>query len=59
MIDYLSSGGLVFYAYKIKRGEGEIVVAADRTNRHEYQAGSKYLRLPPLYHFLGSLFFKV
>jgi hypothetical protein len=58
LVDYLGIGELVFYAYKIKRGDEEITVATDRTNQREYGTDSKYLRLPPLYYFLGSLFFE-
>jgi hypothetical protein len=58
VVDFLSFGELVFYAYKIKRGDEEVIIATDRTNKMEYEAESKYLRLPPLYYFLGSLFFE-
>lgn len=58
MVDYLSFGELVFYAYKIKRGDEEVVIATDRTATIEYEVDSKYLRLPPLYYFLGALFFE-
>jgi hypothetical protein len=58
VVDYLSFGELVFYAYKIKQGDEEVVIATDRTDTMAYEAGSKYLRLPPLYYFLGSLFFE-
>ena len=34
-----------------------MTVASDGENELVYEAGSKYLRLPPLYYFLGSLFF--
>jgi hypothetical protein len=34
-----------------------MTVVTDRENQVVYEAGSKYLRLPPLYYFLGSLFF--
>lgn len=57
VIDYLSIGELVFYAYQIKHGDQKMVIATDRTNQKEYETGSKYLRLPPLYYFLGMLFF--
>jgi len=58
VMDYLSFGELVFYAYKVKQNSDELVIATDRENRMEYKAGSKYLRLPPLFYFLGSLFFE-
>ncbi len=32
IVDYLSFGELVFYAYKIKRGDEEVVIATDRTD---------------------------
>jgi len=57
IIEYLSFGELVFYAYKCKRESKIFVVATDRENKVEFEEGSKYLRLPPLYYFLGSLFF--
>ena len=56
--DYLSFGELVFYAYKVRRGDEAIVIATDEETRMEYKAGSPYLRLPPLYYFLGTLFFE-
>ena len=56
--DYLSFGELVFYAYKVRRGDEEVVIATDGETRTEYEAGSRYLRLPSLYYFLGTLFFE-
>ena len=58
IVEYLSFGELVFYAYKYKREGKDIIVATDRENKLEYEAESKYLRLPPLYYFLGWLFFE-
>jgi hypothetical protein len=57
IVEYLSFGELVFYAYKYKREGKDFVVATDGEDKLEYEEGSKYLRLPPLYYFLGSLFF--
>ena len=58
IVEYLSFGELVFYAYKYKREGKNFVVATDGEDKLEYEEGSKYLRLPPLYYFLGSLFFE-
>jgi hypothetical protein len=58
VMDYLSFGELVFYAYKVKQNGNELVIATDTETRTEHKAGSKYLRLPPLFYFLGSLFFE-
>jgi hypothetical protein len=58
IVDYLELGELVFYAYKVKHGDDEVVIATDTKNQMQYEVGSKYLRLPSLYYFLGSLFFE-
>ena len=57
MEDYLLIGKLIFYAYKEMRGDTEIVIATDLNHPREYPKDSKYLRLPILYHYIGSLFF--
>jgi cellobiose phosphorylase len=56
--DYLSFGELVFYAHKVQRGDEALVIATDGETQIEYKAKSRYLRLPPLYYFLGTLFFE-
>jgi hypothetical protein len=58
VLDYLSVGELIFYAYKVMQNDAPIVIVTDIENQMEYEANSKYLRLPPLYYFLGSLFFE-
>ena len=58
IVDYLAFGALVFYAYTITRDGKELTLATDGTEQMTYEAQSKYLRLPPLYYFLGSLFFE-
>jgi hypothetical protein len=58
VVEYLSFGELVFYAYKYKRAGKDMIIATDRENKLEYESDSKYLRLPPLYYFLGWLFFE-
>ena len=57
IVDYLSFGELVFYAYKCRREDKDFIIVTDSKNKLEYEADSKYLRLPPLYYFLGWLFF--
>ena len=57
MLDYLSFGDLVYYAYKVRRDGAEAVVVTDTKTKAEYAVGHKYLRLPPLFYFLGSLFY--
>lgn len=51
-------GGLLFYAYREKRGSGEVVIATDQELPREYASDSKYLKLPVLYNYIGSLFFE-
>lgn len=51
-------GNLLFYAYREKRGSAEVVIATDRELPREYPAGSKFLKLPVLYNYNGSLFFE-
>jgi hypothetical protein len=51
-------GNLLFYAYREKRGSEEVVVATDREFPREYAADSRFLRLPVLYNYIGSLFFE-
>lgn len=59
VVAYLSFGELIFYAYRQVDANGEqTTIATDTIDRLEYAADSKYLRLPPLYFFLGSLFFQ-
>jgi len=58
ILDYLRINDLVFYTYRIRRDDVDLFIATDTTHKTEYEAGSKYLRLPPHYHFLGSLFFE-
>lgn len=51
-------GNLLFYAYREKRGSAEIVIATDQELPREYAADSKFLKLPILYNYTGSLFFE-
>ncbi len=51
-------GNLLFYAYREKRGSEEITIATDQERPREYDAGSKFLKLPVLYNYIGSLFFE-
>lgn len=37
VVDYLAFGELVFYAYKIKRGDEEITIATDKTDSYMIQ----------------------
>jgi hypothetical protein len=55
--EYLRVGELIFYAYASERVGAKITTAIYADERLEYEADSKYLRLPPLYYFIGSLFF--
>lgn len=57
VVDFLLVGDLEFYAYKMKGDPSAGVVCVFDADRLEYEAGSKYLRLPPLYYFIGDLFF--
>lgn len=50
-------GNLLFYAYREKRGSEEITIATDQERPREYKVGSKFLKLPVLYNYIGSLFF--
>ena len=58
IVAFLSFGELVFYAYKCRREGKEWVVATDGEDKLEYEEDSKYLRLPPLFYFLGWMFFE-
>ncbi|MBI9050795.1 MAG: hypothetical protein JEZ00_15350 [Anaerolineaceae bacterium] len=58
ILDYINFGDLTFYAYKIQEGDDEIVVASNTKTTLKFPAGSKYLRLPPLFYFIGHLFFE-
>jgi hypothetical protein len=51
-------GNLLFYAYREKRGAEEVVIATDEERPREYAAGSKFLKLPVLYNYIGTLFFE-
>ena len=51
-------GSLLFYAYREQRGADVIVIATDRELPREYPADSKFLKLPVLYNYIGSLFFE-
>jgi hypothetical protein len=57
ILDYLSFGKLIFYAYSINQEGKEIVIVTNTKYKSEFEKGSKYLRLPPLYYFLGGLFY--
>lgn len=41
IVDYLRIGDLVFYAYKVKPGDEEVIIATDGTDQMEYGTGSK------------------
>lgn len=58
MLDYLRIGELTFYAYRVHRpGTPAAVVVRGAGHRVTYPANAAYLRVPPLYVFIGSLFF--
>jgi hypothetical protein len=58
MRDYLHIGELIFYAYEVKKPDGATaVVARGAEHRCAYPADAAYLRVPPLYVYIGSLFF--
>ncbi|HKE95102.1 MAG TPA: hypothetical protein VKB34_12390 [Povalibacter sp.] len=56
--EFLPIGQLLFYVYKEKRGDREMVVATDQQFPREYPADSQFLKLPVLYNYIGSLFFE-
>lgn len=58
IVDYVRAGELVFYAYRARRDRQEVVVATDTAEDLVYEPESKYLRLPPLYYFMGAWFFE-
>lgn len=58
MLDYLRIGELTFYAYRAAGPDGaESIVARGADYRATYPADAAYLRVPPLYIYIGSLFF--
>ena len=57
IVDFLHFGQLVFYSAKYKSGNSHKVVSVFENHRLELDADSKYLDLPPLYYFVGKLFY--
>ena len=58
MVGYLPVGDRLFYAFKETRGATEVVVATDAVHPRDYPTESPFLKLPVLYHYVGSLFFE-
>lgn len=58
IVDFLYIGDLLFYAYTVKNDQNDILTIAEYDDeRIEFELNSKYLQLPPLYYFIGTLFF--
>jgi hypothetical protein len=58
IVDYLHFGALVFYSAKYRTASDHKIVSVFEEHNLELNSGSKYLDLPPLYYFIGKLFYE-